>query len=181
MIYQHIWDFLKENPLSALTVEALKKTSRSHLYDDLRDEDLHKLLFKQIHEKVEAYFKNPLSMNPKDTLFDLALSVSDFYQDKKTILKQIEQELYVSAGVLCDFYVYTQPTVQLILNKVPIQSIVLNNVPIVERLSIPTAGRILFMQALLGYFIHIFIHSLDEESLMAAFNDKLNYIDLFYL
>ncbi|CAO5680870.1 MAG: hypothetical protein NEHIOOID_01233 [Holosporales bacterium] len=177
MIYQHIWDFLKENPLSALTIDALKKTSRSHLYDDLRDEDLYKLLFKQIHEKVEEYFTHPISMNPKDTLFDLALSASDFYQDKKTTLKQIEQELYVSASVLCDLYVYTQPTVQLILNKLQIQSLVLNNVPIVERLSIPTAGRILFMQGLLGYFIHMFIHSLDEEALMAAFNDKLNYFD----
>ncbi|CAO4834292.1 MAG: hypothetical protein CNLJKLNK_00125 [Holosporales bacterium] len=179
MIYQHIWDFLTENPLSALTVAALQKSSCSHLYDDLRDDDLYKLLFRQMHEKVEEYFMNPLSMNAKDTLFDLALSVGDFYQDKKIILKQIEQELYRSRRVLCDFYVYTQPTIQLILNQLQVQSIVLNNIPIVERLPIPSAGIFLFMQVLLGYFVHTFIHSIDEESLMTAFNDKLSYIDIF--
>lgn len=177
MQYQQIWDFLQKNPLSDLTVNRLKDFSGSDAYNTLNDDDLYKLLFKQVQEKVEAYFLDNFSMDTKDTLFDLILSTYDFYQEKKVIFQKIEQEIIFSPKILCDLYVYTLPTVQLILDKLSIQSVTINEIPIILQLRIPPAGIFLFMQALLGYIIHIFIHSIDEESFMIAVNNKLGPID----
>lgn len=176
-MYEHIWNFLNEHPFEKLTVQNLKDFSQSDLFDNLNDQDLFRLLFKELEDIVDD-IEIDETLEKKDQLFDLFLTVSDLYQDRRLTLQKIEKASLKAPSHLKDAYTYSSPIIDSVIKKIGIESIGLkaDGLPLISALSLPTFMNTISLYGLSCYYLYLFLHEEDFEKVLSSFQEKLTFI-----
>ncbi len=194
-----IWAFIKNNPLSALTIKNIRSFIKNdintfqedeHFFDthlQITDADLFRFLFSEIEDTLQTIQIDP-DLSLQDQLFDFLMTATDLYQDRKETIKKLAHEVISSSTHLNDFIYYGRRLNKNILTRFNIKhvNIAFQAIPFISdllpnyRAPIPKILHAETFSLLLIHFIKIWIQDDSEfnDKTMSDFNQALTCIQM---
>jgi hypothetical protein len=194
-----LWAFIKIRPLSSLTIKNIRFFVKNnmtifeeddHFFDthlQINDADLFRLLFSEVEDTLEI-IQIDQDLSLQDQLFDFLMTATDLYQDRKEIIKKLENEVLSSPPHLKDFIYHGHRLSKNIFRRFNIKHmhIPLKEIPFIAefcpnyRAPIPKTLHAETFALLLLHFIKIWIQDTSEfgDKTMSDFNQALTRINI---
>lgn len=171
LLYQSLWDALKEASLSDIKVRNLDPS----IFGDLNDDDLFPLLFKEMEDYADA-IQIDKSLDKKDQLFDFFIQLSDYYSDKRSIILKLEKEIRTSPTLITEAVNYIYPILKNIFNRLDVKKIKPPSSYI--NACLPDLLNLPLFYGLCSYYFYLWVKESDFDLVMAKFQDMLNKFEI---
>lgn len=197
--FNSLWSFIKNHSLSSLTIKNIAlfiKSDLDHFQDDalffdthlqLNDADLFRLFFSELEDALKN-IQIDTELSLQDQLFDFLMNAADSYQDRKNIIRKLENEVLSSPKHLKDFIFYGRRLSKKIFTRFTIDNvqIPLKEIPFISDFipnysaPIPKALHAETFSLLLLYFIKSWLQDDSEfsDKTMSDFNQALTLIKM---